>query len=320
MNKRERMEALFNQRETDYVPAGFWFHYPASYTVEQHLEGHLKLFYETDQDIIKLMDDNFGHFLTKDVHIEKAEDWRNIQLPGRNCEHYKNMEALIRGAVEKVGQEAMIFPTMWSPFKIASFTYVFGGSSDEVFMKHCEEDPDSVLAGVKTIADVLEDWVDGFMEAGADGLYYSGQFSEPARFSAEIWEKMVKPFDLQILDRVHTWENKYNIVHICGEAEHNFTASPERYVGYPGDLFNWDVHRDQLSLEQGRECFNKPVLGGLDNHGILIQGSLKDIAEETKHIIRKFGKKGFMLGADCTVPADIDIERLKTAIQAAREM
>ena len=250
MNKRERMEALFNQRETDYVPAGFWFHYPASYTVEQHLEGHLKLFYETDQDIIKLMDDNFGHFLTKDVHIEKAEDWRNIQLPGRNCEHYKNMEALIRGAVEKVGQEAMIFPTMWSPFKIASFTYVFGGSSDEVFMKHCEEDPDSVLAGVKAIADVLEDWVDGFMEAGADGLYYSGQFSEPARFSAEIWEKMVKPFDLQILDRVHTWENKYNIVHICGEAEHNFTASPERYVGYPGDLFNWDVHRDQLSLEQ----------------------------------------------------------------------
>lgn len=320
MNKRERMEALFNQRETDYVPAGFWFHYPASYTVEQHLEGHLKLFYETDQDIIKLMDDNFGHFLTKDVHIEKAEDWRNIQLPGRNCEHYKNMEALIRGAVEKVGQEAMIFPTMWSPFKIASFTYVFGGSSDEVFMKHCEEDPDSVLAGVKAIADVLEDWVDGFMEAGADGLYYSGQFSEPARFSAEIWEKMVKPFDLQILDRVHTWENKYNIVHICGEAEHNFTASPERYVGYPGDLFNWDVHRDQLSLEQGRECSNKPVLGGLDNHGILIQGSLKDIAEETKHIIRKFGKKGFMLGADCTVPADIDIERLKTAIQAAREM
>ena len=102
MNKRERMEALFNQRETDYVPAGFWFHYPASYTVEQHLEGHLKLFHETDQDIIKLMDDNFGHFLTKDVHIEKAEDWRNIQLPGRNCEHYKNMEALIRGAVEKV--------------------------------------------------------------------------------------------------------------------------------------------------------------------------------------------------------------------------
>ena len=44
MNKRERMKALFSNEETDYVPAGFWFHYPADYTVEQHLEGHLKLF------------------------------------------------------------------------------------------------------------------------------------------------------------------------------------------------------------------------------------------------------------------------------------
>ena len=61
MNKRERMKALFSNEETDYVPAGFWFHYPADYTVEQHLEGHLKLFRETDQDIIKLMDDNFGN-------------------------------------------------------------------------------------------------------------------------------------------------------------------------------------------------------------------------------------------------------------------
>ena len=33
MNKRERMKALFSNEETDYVPAGFWFHYPADYTV-----------------------------------------------------------------------------------------------------------------------------------------------------------------------------------------------------------------------------------------------------------------------------------------------
>ena len=94
---------------------------------------------------------------------------------------------------------------------------VFGGSSDEKFMQHCKEDPDSVLAGVQAIADTLEDWAEGFLEAGADGLYYSGQFSEPGRFTEEEWEKLVKPFDLQILNRVHCHEEKYNIVHICGE-------------------------------------------------------------------------------------------------------
>lgn len=320
MNKRERMKALFSNEETDYVPAGFWFHYPADYTVEQHLEGHLKLFRETDQDIIKLMDDNFGNLLTKGISIDKASDWRHIKLPGRNCVHFQRMEELVRKAVDKAGQEAMIFPTMWSPFKIASFTYVFGGSSDEKFMQHCKEDPDSVLAGVQAIADTLEDWAEGFLEAGADGLYYSGQFSEPGRFTEEEWEKLVKPFDLQILNRVHCHEEKYNIVHICGEAEHNFTASPQRYKDYPGDLFNWDVHRDNFTLEQGREYFGKPVLGGLDNHGILIEGSLEDIAGETHRIIKGFGKKGLMIGADCTVPADIDINRLRAAVMAAREV
>ena len=101
---------------------------------------------------------------------------------------------------------------------------------------------------------------------------------------------------------------------------HNFTASPQRYKDYPGDLFNWDVHRDNFTLEQGREYFGKPVLGGLDNHGILIEGSLEDIAGETHRIIKGFGKKGLMIGADCTVPADIDINRLRAAVMAAREV
>ena len=320
MNKRERMKALFLNQETDYVPAGFWFHYPADNTIEQHLEGHLKLFRDTDQDIIKLMDDNFGHFVTQELHIDKASDWRKIKLPGRNCRHFRNMEALIKGAVDKAGHEAMIFPTMWSPFKIASFTYVFSGSSDGKFMEHCKEDPDSILAGVKAIADTLEDLAEGFLEAGADGLYYSGQFSEPGRFSAEKWELLVKPSDLQILNRVHTWKEKYNIIHICGEAEHNFTASPERYKEYPGDLFNWDVHRDNFSLEQGKNYFGKPVLGGLDNHGILINGSIAEIAEETHRVINAVGRRGLMIGADCTVPADIPVEKIKAAVMAAREL
>ncbi len=32
------------------------------------------------------------------------------------------------------------------------------------------------------------------------------------------------------------------------------------------------------------------------------------------------GKKGFMLGADCTVPATIDWARLKAAVEAAADI
>lgn len=95
---------------------------------------------------------------------------------------------------------------------------------------------------------------------------------------------------------------------------------PRRYAGYPGDLFNWDVHRAGLSLEEGRELFQKPILGGLDNHGVLVEGSLEAIRQETQKIIEAMGKRGFMLGADCTVPGEIDWARLRAAVEAAAEV
>lgn len=201
MNKIERMQAVLAGKAPDYTPAGFWFHYPASLTAEEAADAHVQLYHQLDNDIIKVMDDSFGHMITEGIHIEKPSDWRNIKLPGRDCSQYRKMESIIRLIAEKTNHAVMIFPTMWSPFKIASFTYCFAGSDDATFMKHCAEDPESVLAGVQTIADALTDWVRGYIEAGASGIYYSGQFSEPQRFDAATWEKLVKPSDLQILTK-----------------------------------------------------------------------------------------------------------------------
>ena len=60
--------------------------------------------------------------------------------------------------------------------------------------------------------------------------------------------------------------------------------------------------------------------GGLDNHGVLVEGSLEAIRQETLKIIEAMGKRGFMLGADCTVPGEIDWARLRAAVEAAAEV
>lgn len=316
MNKIERMKTVFAGETPDCTPAGFWFHYPAELDAEQTAQAHLRLYRELDSDIIKIMDDSFGHMITEGIVINKPSDWRNIQLPGRDCFQYRKMETVIRLIAEQTHGEVMIFPTLWSPFKIASFTYCFAGSDDAAFMKHCAEDPESVLVGVGKIADALTDWVSGFLAAGASGVYYSGQFSEPQRFDEETWRKLVMPSDLQVLGEVKRLGG-YNILHICGEAEHGFRSGPRRYADYPGDLFNWDTHRAGLTLEEGRRIFGKPILGGMDNHGLLIEGSPDEIAVGAGKVIADMGRKGFMLGADCTVPADISIEKLRAAVNAA---
>lgn len=313
MNKIERMKKVFANEIPDYTPAGFWFHFPRDLTAEQACEAQLKLYRELDNDIIKVMDDNFGNMFVKDLVIEKPSDWRNITLPGRECAHYQKMEKIIRMLVEEVGDEVMIFPTVWSPFKMAAFAT----GKDAVFMEHCKEDPESVMIGVQKLTEVLVDWTEGYMATGVPGIYYSGQFSEPTRFDTETWEKMVKPSDLAVLNAAKKL-GAYNIVHICGEPNHGYCSSPERYVDYPGDMFNWDVHRSKVSLEEGRKLFNAPILGGLDNHGLLDKASVEEIVAETRRVIDTFGRKGFMLGADCTVPSSIDIARLKAAVDAAR--
>lgn len=67
MNKIERMKAVLENKTPDYTPAGFWFHFPAKFTAEEAAEGQLKLYRELDNDIIKVMDDNFGNMFTKMV-------------------------------------------------------------------------------------------------------------------------------------------------------------------------------------------------------------------------------------------------------------
>ena len=139
MNKVERMQAVFAGQEPDRVPAGFWFHYPQGLSLEERAQAHVDLCRSVGTDIIKIMDDNFGRFFTQGIRIEKASDWRHIRLPGKDCAHYRHMTGLIQRILDKSGGEAMVFPTMWSPFKIASFTYTDGGGTDQQFMAHCKE-------------------------------------------------------------------------------------------------------------------------------------------------------------------------------------
>ncbi len=57
MNKAQRVKAVMNREETDYIPAGFWFLYKPDFTVRDKDGEHLKLYRETDMDVIKIMQD-----------------------------------------------------------------------------------------------------------------------------------------------------------------------------------------------------------------------------------------------------------------------
>ena len=62
-------------------------------------------------------------------------------------------------------------------------------------------------------------------------------------------------------------------------------------------------------------------MGGLANRsGVMVDGTEEQLAEAAKKIVREFGKKGFILGADCTLPTEIPYERIRVIVDAVRSI
>ena len=61
-------------------------------------------------------------------------------------------------------------------------------------------------------------------------------------------------------------------------------------------------------------------MGGLPSrHGLLVDGTDEEIRSGVKGIVEGFGRKGFILGADCTLATEQDMHKLRVAVDAARE-
>ena len=310
MTKRERMETILRGETPDYTPAGFWFHYPSTYSVQEMADAHLELYRRTDMDVIKIMQD-FPYPIQGKV--QTLSDWKHVKVDGPSCGAFKKLAETAQRIREGSKGEVMLFQTMFSPFKAADNAF-----GDDLVMAHSKEDPQAVLTGISALAEGLAEWAAAYVEMGLDGIYYSAQFGEVGRFEKEQWEALVKPSDRMVLNRIKEQGGR-SILHICGEPEYDFRTHLDWFADYPGDLVNWSVKDNHFSLEEGRKLFNRPVLGGMNNKGNLISGTPEEIRAEVEGILRGFGQKGFMLGADCTVQGKIDVERIRLAVEAAHQ-
>ena len=88
------------------------------------------------------------------------------------------------------------------------------------------------------------------------------------------------------------------------------------------DVVNWGVYEAPMSLEDGRKQFpGKAVLGGLENRsGVLVDGDEAAVRAEVRKIVAEFGRKGLLLGADCTLATEQDRKLVRAAVEEARNL
>jgi len=151
-----------------------------------------------------------------------------------------------------------------------------------------------------------------------DGFYASTQGGEAGRFSRPgLFEESVQPSDLTIQNEINE-TTLFNILHVCDYHLPYDDLTP--FLEYPGDVVNCSLHvgAESWTSKRASELFGRPYMGGLERKGIIVDGTSEQIREEVRGVLAHAADR-HILGADCTLPGDIDWENIRTAIAAAHD-
>ncbi|MDD4849567.1 MAG: uroporphyrinogen decarboxylase family protein [Gemmiger sp.] len=316
MNKRERVMAAFNNQPVDYVPTGFWFHFPEdAVSDEQVVANHLQYYHAIDADMVKIMSD--GYFCYPNEQIEKIhtpQDWKNLTPMGKDSPFIRNQVSRCRALRDKLGAQSCTFYNVFNPMSYLRFQI-----GEERLMHDLHEAPEAMASALDAIGEDAATLCEKVItEGGCDGVYFCVQNAEQDRFTVEEYNQLVAPSEKKALARANGVSGN-NILHCCG-----YAGVPNHmavWQNYPAKVVNWAVFVENLSLREGKEFFGgRCVLGGFDNtpKGVLLSGTKAEIKQYTEKLLEETGTRGVVLGGDCTFPRGTDVARFKWVMDAAR--
>jgi uroporphyrinogen decarboxylase len=326
-DKREWVARSFRNEETGRVPVGFWFHFTEDEVLDgfehpemfqQNLEGHRKYYREFQPDFVKIMSDGFFIYPNRIFReAERAADLRNLAPLGPGHPWIEKQIEFVKTLTDFFKGEVLSFYNIFSPATYFKFARRGSGRSPDALLgDFVQEDKAALARALNVVAEDLAVLAQGVIKAGgASGIYFSVQDQDDSRVDPGVHGEVFAPADGNILGAA---EGAINILHICGYAGRRNDLS--RYRAYPANVFNWAAAVEGVSLKEGKQLFDgRPVIGGFANtrDGVLYRGTEEEIKAETRRILKEAGRAGVALGADCTVPRDIDLRHLRWVREAA---
>ncbi|MFH1177849.1 MAG: uroporphyrinogen decarboxylase family protein [Acidobacteriota bacterium] len=308
MNKRDLILGLLDpSRAATTIPAAFFLHFePTCHFGPAAVEKHLEYARATGMDLVKIQ---YERSFPRLPAVRQADDWTRMPLYGE--EFFAPQIEVVEAIVKAARHEAVVIVTLYSPFMCAGHAV-----GEEKMLQHLRQSPEAVTKGLEIITASLMAFLKACLRLGVDGFYHSTQGGETNRLADRaLFDKFVRPFDLAVMKEAER-ACIFNILHICdylGEYD-----DLTRFQDYPGHVVSCPLKvagRTLLPAEAHR-LFNRPVMGGLDRHGAIATGTKGQIRAEVEAALRNAPDR-FILGADCTVPAETPWENLRTAIETA---
>lgn len=354
-DRRQLVLDALRQRPVHRVPVGFWRHYysvPAPLQFIQsrmrgpskvppkviwkilpnnpfkgyesdrimaaNLEGHKRDYLALQPDFVKIMSDGFfSHPAIVEGEVSSGADLGTIKHIDADHPWITRQVDLVKELLALYDGEIMAFYNVFAPIQqfrlFVEYIIKDVAGFQDLLVHHAEAMAHAAEIIAEDTITLLERLKD---ETGIDGMFYSVQSAQRPECDRAHHDKYIKPSDLRVLTRINElWE--HNILHICGY-EH-YQNDLEYYATYPAAAYNWAVHTEGVSLAEGRKIFHGALLGGFDNNaGSLIDiGSTHEVVEFTQELITEAGPQGLIIGADCTIPATVGLDRINLIGYAA---
>jgi uroporphyrinogen decarboxylase len=307
-SKRQRVLDLLDEgSRPGHVPAAFFLHFGEGFLLGQAaIDRHLEFFRHTGMDLVKIQ---YEAGFPAHPEIVEPADWARLSPPG--LDFYAEQLAVVEGLVQAMKDQALVLLTLYSPFMLAGRCV-----GKQRVVEQIEADPERTRRGLEVVTESLLGFVRECVRIGVDGFYHSTQGGEARRFTrAKSFLECVKPFDLEVMQEVNRL-SAFNILHVCDYHLPYDDLSP--FLDYPGDVVSYPlrVGGEPLSPKRAAELFGRPCMGGMDRKGTIATGSHAEIRAEAEALLAEAPDR-FILGADCTVPADTPWDNLKAAIATA---
>lgn len=326
--KRELVQAALDCKPVDRVPVGFWHHFLADQrhadALADHsawvdnLAGHDTFYKSWHPDFMKIMTDGFFLYPHEQLHdLRSIKEAADIKPLGRDSAWVQKQVELCGILCERYGKEVMMFYNLFAPTRCIEFQQT-GSDAKTVITGFMKEDPEALKEVMAVLTEDIATLAKAVITDGhADGVYLSVQNIPHPDMTEEKYKEFITPSEVAVLEAANAVSD-YNLLHICGYMGcHN---DLRWYKDYPAKAINWAAFFEGVPMEEGEEIFDhRCVIGGFDNNadGVLYSGTKEEVQAETRAILDKAGTRGVILGADCTVPKDIDPERFDWVRDAA---
>lgn len=316
MTKKERVLAAFQGKETDHVPVCMWKHVPQDCwgDDDKFVESQRSTYKNTDVDFVKLSADGFFGWPDPVLkNIQSAKELYNFKPLGENHPWIRHQIERTTKVVKALNGECYAIYLIFVPISYLRLEIGY-----PKMMELIREDPEAMKFACNVIAQDLKILIKGIIEeAGCDGIFYSVQNGEQNRFTYDEYRNWITPSDLDVLNYANTMSSM-NAIHFCA-----WEADPNRlevWKDYKAPVISWSKYIDGLDVAEAKDWFQATVWGGFDNRPgtLLYAGTREEIEKEVESLISKGGKKGYILGSDCSIHDECEEERIRWVVEKSR--